>query len=564
MFAHNAQQKPKTIRFFMGLLLVCAVILATAPTASALEPVYIPLDPLLPSAPDFPLEPIMPPGGLVLLPDLTISSGEPSFTSSGLFIFGGDTITLSQITIRNNGGDTTSFFTVWAFISTDATIDLSDTPLECPQIVCALATINLAAGQETTFGPYTYKIPAGMATGNYYVGYYVDYGETVTEYNENNNSESTAITLGMNMIPMPLKADLEITSGAPTPTPAVVEPGDTTSLATFTVKNTGIVNAGAFKIGYYLSTDGTISTADTYLGEAASTGLVASASASYGPATLTIPAGTAPGTYYVGILVDRLDAVDESDESNNAVSSPIVVANSGPQQLTVNIVGSGNVTSFPAGMDCTADPTTLTATCNTSFDAGDAVSLTATAIDGTDFTSTFTGWSGDCSGTLGCVITMSSSKTVTANFSSGGAMIPLPSGQQSWTYPPVTNPTKNNDPAQCKPFAVGDLASNLLNLQVGLPMIDGDADVYLGVWSEALDPNEFFLITSTGIQALSDGLAPWAEDVGASELDESIFGGAIALNSLPAGTYYLYLAVTPANAGTLTNLYLWGTYFVVP
>lgn len=49
------------------------------------------------------------------------------------------------------------------------------------------------------------------------------------------------------------------------------------------------------------------------------------ASFDWGGPTLTIPGGTAPETYYIGILVDRTNAVAESNESNNYVSTQITV-----------------------------------------------------------------------------------------------------------------------------------------------------------------------------------------------------------------------------------------------
>jgi List-Bact-rpt repeat protein len=75
--------------------------------------------------------------------------------------------------------------------------------------------------------------------------------------------------------------------------------------------------------------------------------------------------------------------------------------------LTVNTsgTGTGTVTSAPTGINCGS-------TCSTSFSFNTQVTLTATAATG----STFTGWSGACSGTGSCVVTMNAAKTVTANF----------------------------------------------------------------------------------------------------------------------------------------------------
>jgi hypothetical protein len=73
--------------------------------------------------------------------------------------------------------------------------------------------------------------------------------------------------------------------------------------------------------------------------------------------------------------------------------------------LTVAKSGNGTVTSSPAGIDCGAD-------CAESYASSAAVTLTATAAAG----STFTGWSGACTGTAACTVTMNAAKSVTATF----------------------------------------------------------------------------------------------------------------------------------------------------
>jgi hypothetical protein len=75
--------------------------------------------------------------------------------------------------------------------------------------------------------------------------------------------------------------------------------------------------------------------------------------------------------------------------------------------LTVATAGSGtgSVTSSPGGIDCGS-------TCSHAFAHGTSVTLTATAGSG----SSFTGWSGDCSGTGTCSVTMSAARSATATF----------------------------------------------------------------------------------------------------------------------------------------------------
>jgi len=69
--------------------------------------------------------------------------------------------------------------------------------------------------------------------------------------------------------------------------------------------------------------------------------------------------------------------------------------------------GSGTVTSSPAGIACGTD-------CTQTYASGTVVTLSAAPASG----STFAGWSGACTGTGGCSVTMSASRTVTATFNS--------------------------------------------------------------------------------------------------------------------------------------------------
>jgi hypothetical protein len=97
-------------------------------------------------------------------------------------------------------------------------------------------------------------------------------------------------------------------------------------------------------------------------------------------------------------------------EISGAGASPLAVALSGTaafQAFTVSKsgAGSGTVASSPAGIDCGSG-------CTANFNIGTSVTLTATAAND----STFTGWSGACTGTAACTVTVDQAKSVTATF----------------------------------------------------------------------------------------------------------------------------------------------------
>jgi hypothetical protein len=120
-----------------------------------------------------------------------------------------------------------------------------------------------------------------------------------------------------------------------------------------------------------------------------------------GQLTAEIPASdiAAAGTAQVTV-------VNPGAAASNAL--PFTVTTS-TFMLTVTKNGSnsskGTVTSSPAGINCGK-------TCNSAFTSGTVVTLTARVIGNT----VFAGWSGACTGTGTCTVTMNAGKKVTATF----------------------------------------------------------------------------------------------------------------------------------------------------
>ena len=87
--------------------------------------------------------------------------------------------------------------------------------------------------------------------------------------------------------------------------------------------------------------------------------------------------------------------------------------------LTVFLDGDGSGTVTGAGINCFDG---VGADCSETYADGTAVTLSATADAG----SSFDGWSGACSGTGSCMVTMTEAKQVTATFSREESLIYLP------------------------------------------------------------------------------------------------------------------------------------------
>jgi Ca2+-binding RTX toxin-like protein len=117
----------------------------------------------------------------------------------------------------------------------------------------------------------------------------------------------------------------------------------TATTVSFTLKDAGSGSSAASTTGLYLSTDSTITAADTKLGTFSSSSLP-SGGTQDGSIPLSLPVSLAAGTYYLGVVADSASTVAESNENNNASSAiPIIVGNSSANWLTGT---DGNDTIF--------------------------------------------------------------------------------------------------------------------------------------------------------------------------------------------------------------------------
>lgn len=139
--------------------------------------------------------------------------------------------------------------------------------------------------------------------------------------------------------------------------PSVVAPGDAAVSIAVDVENVGQTSAGgSFSVRFYLSTNTTISSSDL---EIADVRVVTSIPASdYFPisAFFNVPSSLSPGSYYLGVIVDADDEIDESDDSNNDgyLSSALTVSAGIPDLVPIAAVGP--TSAFPG------DPITVDVT----------------------------------------------------------------------------------------------------------------------------------------------------------------------------------------------------------
>jgi hypothetical protein len=133
-------------------------------------------------------------------------------------------------------------------------------------------------------------------------------------------------------------------------------------------------------------------------------------------ASVTVTASPATGYSFVNWTESGTAVSTSASYSFTASANRTLVANFAQPQYALSISGSGggngSVTSNPAGISCTLTAGSASGTCNASYAAGASVTLTAIPAGG----SSFSGWSGACSGSGACTVSMTQARTVTASF----------------------------------------------------------------------------------------------------------------------------------------------------
>ncbi len=213
-----------------------------------------------------------------------------------------------ELEMRNNGTFDAAPFEIGVLFSADSTVTTADT------LACDVPTgAALGAGASLAVTLTNCAVPS-LPIGDYTVGVWLDSDQTVPESNENNNIRADAgddftirgVDLWVHDIGLPSG-----TSGAP---------GDTLWVE-YTRENIGNMGSGSFRLSVVLSTDATITTADT---QACFANLTSPAGDQVTTALngCTVPS-LAAGTYYAGVIIDAVDDVFEVDETNNIAVAPV-------------------------------------------------------------------------------------------------------------------------------------------------------------------------------------------------------------------------------------------------
>jgi subtilase family serine protease len=223
-------------------------------------------------------------------PDLTVSSlTVPAQGAAGVVIQVTDT------TINSGTGAAPSSITSF-YLSSNSVLDTTD------PIVGSRTVPELAAGTSST-ATTSITLPDPLAAGSYTLFAKADGPGTVSEGNEFNNTRFWFIQIGPDLV-------LTGLSG-----PSLAGAGSTITISD-TTTNQGLGAAAPSVTRFYLSADLTLDANDVLLQSRSVPALTASTSSSANN-SVTIPATTTDGSYFLIAKADAQGVVAESNETNN-------------------------------------------------------------------------------------------------------------------------------------------------------------------------------------------------------------------------------------------------------
>ncbi|MFH1740304.1 MAG: CARDB domain-containing protein, partial [bacterium] len=252
-------------------------------------------------------------------------------TTNSLRLSGSQTVVLGEeigeritAVVKNIGAVDSGAFHVDFYLSTDLTISTDDVLL----VQGREAVNGLAAGesQNVDVNPMM-AIPETMAPGTYILGTIADGLDAITEIDETNNSAIIPITI---VAALP---DLRVTTFSLSGRGELHADEVIGHRLTTVVKNTGPVESGLFSVGFYLSTDISITTGDMLLvgGREMVDNLAAGESRQIDAASqMALPGELASGNYILGVIADEFQAIAEINERNNTSVIPITIVSTEP------------------------------------------------------------------------------------------------------------------------------------------------------------------------------------------------------------------------------------------
>ena len=265
----------------------------------------------------------------VTVPSIDLSVTYPYLSATS--VAAGSSISASCY-LNNLGNTSASPANIGFYLSTDNVFSANDV------LVGSQANTSLYGGGYLSIYS-SISVPTGTSAGTYYVLFVADPANLVAETNENNNVASITIQVVAPGIDLQIsQVFMNFTS---------VAPGTSVGVTSY-IYNAGNTSSPSSNVGYYLSTNTTLDASDVLMNSTTG-GLLGAYQSLTSYSSVTIPTGTAAGNYYLLAVADPLNAVMETNETNNV----------GYYQFTVTGPFTGTIVPFTGSNTVTTCSTTV-------------------------------------------------------------------------------------------------------------------------------------------------------------------------------------------------------------
>ena len=238
--------------------------------------------------------------GFIVGNDLTYLPENNSFTIARSLI------DVSMV-LKNAGNLKAGPFSVMLYVSADDTLTASDYKV----LERSFEGMGPGSTSSITFSVDLSSVYPPIPVGKYYIGFMIDYQNSVEELNELNNSyvfrtNSFDLRQYANLAYIPALNNLFVNGNE-------VE-------ASLRIRNSGNSATGQFRVGYYLSRNYPVSASDYLVGEETFAGLSSGEfiNASFKANIENQIGKLPPGEYYLGFIIDPANSIGESVETDNA------------------------------------------------------------------------------------------------------------------------------------------------------------------------------------------------------------------------------------------------------
>ncbi len=234
-----------------------------------------------------------------VLPNLTFSSAQNSFDIDGYDVS-------IDLQVENDGNMAANSGKIGFYLSQDNPVTSTDYFLGEVQF----GNIDEGGSVAKSFSVNVIDEILTLPAGNYYVGYVIDYENSIDELDETDNTYTYSAEVVDNYF---------IPNLTYTASQCSLETDGTDVTVSLQVKNTGDLDASAASVGVFISENNPVTSSDYFLGEVSinALGVGESEDKSFSANVNDELPSLSAGEYYVGFIVDYEDEISEDLENDN-------------------------------------------------------------------------------------------------------------------------------------------------------------------------------------------------------------------------------------------------------